>query len=199
MSDLQCPFCIETRPSRARLVTHLDSAHSLTELQRAEGIRNARTVTDVPVDHPALAETPSPGRVDPDFEGLSKVPCICGANLVPLDDDRLYPQWTHQSLGNEGCKEAVPAAGMPTQQDRAELALKLEENNHRLKSAGDDMQQLREQLDAIDNRMAKLDADLTRPSVVRRATLNQVWDRLIDQGHMAAASVVMKMINGVVD
>jgi hypothetical protein len=88
---------------------------------------------------------------------------------------------------------------MPTQQDRAELALKLEENNYRLKSAGDDMQQLREQLDAIDNRMAKLDADLTRPSVVRRATLNQVWDRLIDQGHMAAASVVMKMINGVVD
>lgn len=86
-----------------------------------------------------------------------------------------------------------------TPQDRAELATAVTEAGERWRQAGEDMRAMRAALDAVDERMRKLDTELTKPSVVRRATLNQVWDRLLDAGHLAAAREVMKMIERVVD
>ena len=48
-------------------------------------------------------------------------------------------------------------------------------------------------------RLRKLDAALVSPATVRRATLNQVWDRLLEAGDLSGAAIVMKMIHAVVD
>lgn len=188
MTDLKCPYCPEIRPSRSRLVSHVQSVHrDINSSMRWHDVRNARTVEDVAVTGPELTETDA-----------SDVPCVCGLPLVPLDDDRDHPMWTHAGHAPK-CRNAIPAAGMPTKFDRADLHHKLADNSEKLAQAGQEMAALRATMDEVDARMARLDAQLTSPSVVRRATLNQVWDKLVDEGHMGAAATVMKMIQRVVD
>lgn len=190
MADLQCPYCPEARPSRSRLVAHLNTAHpSLRPQQARDAAQAAKSIETVVVTAPELAE--------PKMDDRPQVECVCGLPIVALDNDREYPVWTHVS--SSGCPDAIPAAGVPTTIERAQQHLAMSEMNGRLKDAGEEMSVMREALDAIDEQMRKLDAQLTSPATVRRATLNQVWDRLVDAGHIGAASVVMKMIKNVVD
>ncbi len=100
-------------------------------------------------------------------------------------------------LAPDGTEES--SAGTPTPQDRRDLAVRLANHGKALEGAGHEMAQLRYAFDDIDKRMIAMQAALTRPSVVRRATLNQVWDRLIDEGHVQAALVIAKMLKNVVD
>jgi hypothetical protein len=196
--ELKCPYCPETRPSRSRLVTHVDSMHkNVTVTRRTLDLRNPRTVEDVSVTSPALTiETSETSHV---------VQCVCGAPIEPLDECTEYPDWKHVSpfeasirVGGK-CTDAIPAAGMPTKADRAELTNRLSIVDAGLTEAGREMAQVREALDAVDERMRKLGKQLTSPATVRRATLNQVWDRLLDAGDLAGAAIVMKMIKAVVD
>lgn len=224
--DLQCPYCPETRPSRSRLVTHVDSMHgNVSVTRRTLDLRNPRTVETVAVTSPALVAEDTHQGTDPSHGGLTLhrgarencsapdcgpedttvVQCVCGAPIEPLDDDREYPDWKHvfpfeASIRPDGkCTDAIPAAGMPTKADRESLDAAMARTGAGLAEAGREMAEMRAALDAVDERMRKLDAQLTSPATVRRATLNQVWDRLLDAGDLAGAAIVMKMIKAVVD
>lgn len=192
MSELKCPYCPETRPSRSRLVSHVDSMHrNVTVARRTLDLRNPRTVVDVDVTAPELRTA---------SEDAPAIKCVCGAAIEPLDDDTDYPMWSHVFGVSSGkCRDAIPAAGMPTKQDRADLDTNLARMGAGLAEAGREMAEMRAAMDAVDARMKKLDEQLTSPATVRRATLNQVWYRLIDAGDLSGAAIVMKMINGVVD
>lgn len=131
-------------------------------------------------------------------EVKQQTPCLCGQPLDLMSDDG-ESWWAHGADVPSPCTTPAPAAGVPTQRDRHELAQLLRDNTGRLMKAGHDMAGIREALDAVDARMRKLDAQLTSPSTVRRATLNQVWDRLVEAGQLEAAIIVMKMITRVVD
>lgn len=122
------------------------------------------------------------------------VSCICGANLVPLDDDTEYPMWVHEPFTGLNCKTPVPAAGMPTKADRRDLSILMDQTGQRLAQAGDEIRALKAQADATLRRLEALDQAHLAPERVRRATLNQVWDRLVDEGQMGAAAIVMRMI-----
>ncbi|APZ82201.1 hypothetical protein SEA_BABYGOTBAC_33 [Streptomyces phage BabyGotBac] len=189
--DLQCPYCPETRPSRSRLVTHVDSMHgNVSVARRTLDLRNPRTVETVAVTSPALTIESS--------ETAHVVQCVCGAPIEPADDSTEYPDWTHV-FPMPKCRDAIPAAGMPTKADRESLDAALARTGAGLAEAGREMAEMRAALDAVDERMRKLDAQLTSPATVRRATLNQVWDKLLDAGDLTGAAIVMKMINRVVD
>lgn len=191
--ELKCPYCPEIRPSRSRLVTHMSLTHlDVSPMQRAVDAQGARTVEDVTVTSPALTIETS--------DTVHVVQCVCGTPIEPMDEDTTYPDWTHvYGVSTGKCKDAIPAAGMPTKADRAELNGRLSIVGAGLAEAGREMAEMRVALDAVDARMAKLDAQLTSPATVRRATLNQVWDRLLDVGDLAGAAIVMKMISAVVD
>lgn len=192
MADLKCPYCPETRPSRSRLVTHLNATHlDIPSAARYASVDTARTVEDVPVAGTELAEQPP-------AEGARVVQCVCGAPIEPLDESTEYPDWTHV-FPMPKCRDAIPAAGMPTKADRMMLSDQWGRVGDKLGQAGREMAEMRAALDAVDERMRKLDAQLTSPATVRRATLNQVWDRLLDAGDLAGAAIVMKMIKAVVD
>lgn len=198
MSDLKCPYCPETRPSRSRLVSHVDAMHkNVTVTRRTLDLRSPQTVEDVKVTSPALTIESS--------EQAIVVKCVCGAPIEPMDEDTTYPDWRHvfpeQAALRTGskCTDAIPAAGMPTKADRESLDVALARTGAGLAEAGREMAEMRAALDAVDARMAKLDAQLTSPATVRRATLNQVWDKLLDAGDLTGAAIVMKMINHVVD
>ena len=132
------------------------------------------------------------------FGPTAQVPCVCGLPLAVVDADTDQPWWTHKFPAPR-CFNAVPAAGMPTRKDREVLTAQLTTMDAGLLAVGRDLQDLRHALDDVDEAVKALNAQLISPSVVRRATLNQVWDRLVDEGHMAAAAMVMKMIQRVVD
>jgi len=143
-----------------------------------------------------LHEATCPAAEQPEVR--QQTPCLCGQPLDLMTDDG-ESWWAHGEDVPSPCTTPAPAAGMPTQRDRHELAQLLRDNTGRLMKAGHDMAGIREALDAVDARMRKLDAQLTSPSTVRRATLNQVWDRLLEAGQLEAATIVMKMITRVVD
>lgn len=126
---------------------------------------------------------------------MSDPRCVCGTIIKLIDNDPDRPEWIHTILPGVRCPEAIPAAGMPTKADRTDLTEKLKSTGERLDKAAQDMRKLREQMDAVDRRMAALDAGAELPKNVRRATLNQVWDKLVDAGNMTGAAVVMKMID----
>lgn len=137
--------------------------------------------------------------IDPEVHGPPPVLCIvCGLTLVPLDDDREYPEWMHENV-TQGCSNPVPAAGAPTKADRELLSAQWAEVGPGLDRAAIEMSALRQQMNDVDASLSRMEARLIAPAVVRRATLNQLWDRLVDSGEMTAARIVMDMIKRVVD
>lgn len=213
MSDLKCPYCPETRPSRSRLVSHVDAMHkNVSVTRRTLDLRSPQTVEDVVIEgfqgltvQPIEQNQPTGPITIESSEQAIVVQCVCGAPIEPLDEDTTYPDWHHvfpeQAALRAGskCRDAIPAAEMPTKADRESLDAALARTGAGLAEAGREMAEMRAALDAVDARMAKLDAQLTSPATVRRATLNQVWDRLLDVGDLTGAAIVMKMINRVVD
>lgn len=78
--------------------------------------------------------------------------------------------------------------------DRNTLTEGLTRMNAHLSAAGEQMASMREALDSVDERMKVLDAQLVSPSVIRHATLNEVWDKLMEEGNISGAMIVMDMI-----
>lgn len=167
---IKCPYCPEERPSRSRLDNHITQSHGTRPL------------------HDALNAEPEP-----------EPRCTCGARVdLGIDSDG-NSFLVHVYAGNNGCTVAQLNGHESTPQQREDLQAEWSRVGAGLDKASQEMREMRAALDAVDERMRKLDAELTKPSVVRRATLNQVWDRLLDAGHLAAAREVMKMIERVVD
>lgn len=178
----KCPYCIETRPSRSRLQSHVDNVHRQAEPthRRKEAVANARKVTDVvtDLDVPAL--------------------CVCGEKIEQVDaeDDPLW--WTHVRPGAP-CTDAIPVKRTLASQGRKALSEKLADTGKLLGRAGDEIRELKAQANAVLARLEALDAGVMDPATVRRATLNQVWDKLIDAGNIRGAEVVMRMIGNLSD
>lgn len=164
-------------------------ANGLCATTRVDGQGN---VTRCPLDEGHTGDHfPKPSK-QPD------VPCVCGVQLIPMDDDAEYPMWMHRAPSTR-CKTPVPAAGMPTESDRRDLELLLKQNADKLAEAGQAMKLMHQAMDSVDARMAALDAQLNSPAVVRRATLNEVWDLLMSKGHLGAAIDVMNLIRSADD
>lgn len=192
MKQLKCPYCDYLTEGVLRLAPHVHTQHSIgNDLgTRLVAIRDARWVETVPVTSSAL--------VEPTATAI----CICGNGITWNPDEQ---DWDHVDAfaavlrAGDACTQALPAGAVPTQVDRKLLDDRLTEVNTGMAAAARDMAAIREALDETDHRMRELHARLLSPSTVRRATLNQVWDRLVDAGHLSAASIVMTMIKNVVD
>lgn len=174
----KCPYCIETRPSRSRLQAHVDNVHRQAEPthRRKEAVAGARKVTDVvpDLDVPPL--------------------CICGEQIKLMDEEVDPTWWVHVPGSGTPCMDAVPVKRTLAAQGRKALSEKLADTGKRLDLAGDEIRELKAQADAVLARLEALDAGVMDPATVRRATLNQVWDKLIDAGNITGAQVVMRMI-----
>lgn len=178
----KCPYCIETRPSRSRLQAHVDNIHTTRPTHhRKEAVANARKVTDVvtDLDVPAL--------------------CVCGEQIEQVDAEDDPTWWTHVRPGATPCTDAVPVKRTLAAQGRKALSEKLADTGKRLDRAGGEIRELKAQADAVLARLEALDAGVMDPATVRRATLNQVWDKLIDAGNIRGAEVVMRMIGNLSD
>lgn len=177
MTDLKCPYCPETRPSRSRLQTHVDGVHrhADTSSARQAAVRAARTVKDVvpDLDVPPL--------------------CICGDPIQLLDDND-PTSWIHTPGSSTPCLDAVPVKRTLASQGRKDLSERLADTGRRLDQAGTEIRDLKAKADAVIERLEKLDRAHLEPAAVRRATLNQVWDKLMDAGNITGAQTVMRMI-----
>lgn len=177
MTDLKCPYCIETRPSRSRLQSHVDAVHRAADTRenRQRAVRTARTITNVvpDLDVPAL--------------------CICG-DPIQLLDDADPTSWIHSPGSDTPCLDAVPVKRTLASQGRTSLTDKLADTGRRLDQAGEEIRDLKAKADAVIERLEKLDRAHLEPAAVRRATLNQVWDKLMDAGNITGAQLVMRML-----
>ncbi len=76
-----------------------------------------------------------------------------------------------------------------------DMSQRLADTGKRLDKAGVEIRGLQAQADAVIQRLAALDAHLIRPEVVRRTTLNQVLNKLMDEGSLDAARIVYGMLD----
>lgn len=124
--------------------------------------------------------------------------CICGLQIVAMDASAADPVWIHR-VNTTSCKEPAPSAWTVTKYEREQLSEQWADVGPGLDRAAIEMAALRQQMSDVDASLTRMEARLIAPAVVRRATLNQVWDRLVDDGEMAAARIVMDMIKRIVD
>src|SRR5262245_7708970 len=75
---------------------------------------------------------------------------------------------------------------------RDDFATRLAATGEGLAKAGREMAELKQAMDDVDRRMAALDRQMMSPAMARRATLNQVWDKLMDAGNLSGAMLVMR-------
>jgi hypothetical protein len=185
--EVKCPYCPEVRPSRSRLQTHIDGVHrhADTRENRRAAALSARTVEDVVTDLDDLS------AANPlDVPAL----CICGEPIEQPDADEDPTWWTHRMGAKTPCTEPMPVKRTLAAQGRTSLTERLADTGKRLDKAGDEIRDLKAKADAVLARLEALDAQAMSPQVVRRATLNQVWDKLMDAGNITGAQEVMKMI-----
>lgn len=178
MTDLKCPYCIETRPSRSRLQTHVDNVHREADTRdnRHHAVQTARTIINVvpDLDVPAL--------------------CVCGERIVLVDPEDDPTWWTHADGAKTPCLDAVPVKRTLASQGRTSLTKKLADTGKRLDKAGAEIRELKAKADDIAARLERMDRAHLEPAAVRRATLNQVWDKMIDQGNITGAQLVMRLL-----
>lgn len=77
---------------------------------------------------------------------------------------------------------------------RDDFADRLKSTGEGLAKAGKEIAELKAACADVARRMEALDRAAMAPDMVRRATLNKVWDTLIDAGNISGAQLVMKMI-----
>lgn len=129
--------------------------------------------------------------------------CVCGNELKDMlagsgDDlpaeDRAQPYWVHVNAAPRCTTPAPLDQVFPGKAYRDDLSSTVVDMHRGLNHAGNRFHELaeatRETVQAIEA-MSRL---IDRPRDIRRATLNQVWDKLVEQGHMAAAQVVRDMV-----
>lgn len=78
---------------------------------------------------------------------------------------------------------------------RDDFGKRLADTGRKLEAAGQEMAALKQAMADVDRRMEALDRQMMSPATVRRATLNKVWDALVDAGNISGAHLVMKMIS----
>jgi hypothetical protein len=147
-----------------------------TEQNRKAAVRGARTITDVvpDLDVPAL--------------------CICGEPIEQVDPEDEPGWWTHRMGAKTPCTDPQPVKRTLASQGRKQLSERLADTGKRLDKAGEEIRELKAKADEVAARLEAMDRAHLEPAAVRRATLNQVWDKLMDAGNITGAQEVMKMI-----
>lgn len=174
-NELKCPHCTQTRLSVMTLTNHLRQGHHIP-------VKDAQ--------RQAAAVASLAAKV-----GQAEAPpvCICGDPIQLLDDEP--DLWIHAPGSSTPCLDPAPAKQTIATQGRKQLSERLTETGANLAKAGSDIADLKAKADATLKRLEALDAQIMDPATVRRATLNQVWDKLIDEGNIAGATIVMRMIS----
>lgn len=196
---LLCPYCIQVYVGMVQLSAHVHRMHREDEpnsIKRATAAANARVITDVAMASPAaLSLQESLTSLPEDPRHRSDVLCVCGEALTPLDSDTDHPLWTHLRI-SVACKAAIPAAGLPTQAERAATRECVEGMTDRLGRVGQDLMNMRSQLQNVQSRLARLAEGVTDVETVRQATLSNVLDKLLDAGDMVGYKIVSQMLTG---
>lgn len=196
---LKCPFCRETRQARLSLKNHVNKVHghANTAEALAQAIRGVQWTTpaqDAEAATAAVVDEPKCWPPTPSEQSTPEQPrCICGDPIQLMDED-VPDWWIHSPGSNTPCLDAVPAKLTIASQGRKELSERMAETGEKLAKAGDEIKALREQAEAVAARLEALDAGVMDPITVRKATLNQVWDKLMDAGNITGAQLVMRMI-----
>lgn len=173
MTRKTCPYCPDSFMNDEGVRRHLIHRHRLS----AESTMLPSKVLDErPVD---LVQLPAPHC------------CVCGET----PDYRLYENFQGQLF----CSPCADGGSAEPVSERNDLATEMQDFNEGMNRATAEMAELKNLMSEVDRRVAALKTDLTKPSAVRRATLNQVWTRLHKAGELKAALVVAEMIRNVVD
>lgn len=183
--SIKCPYCTQTRPTRSLLQYHVDSVHREADTQdnRRRAVAGARTVEDV------VAELPT-------NEAPANPVCTCGQPLVQVDPEDAPDWWTHaQGAIKQVCLDPEPATEVIKAQHRDDVNERMAETGRKLDKARQELADLKARSTATLRRLEALDAGIADPVAVRRATLLQAWDQLIDAGNIAGAQTVMGMVD----
>lgn len=129
--------------------------------------------------------------------------CVCGAELRDLNaevmedtpEDERWPMWTHVPGSDTRCTNPRRVADVFP--DRALIVAVTEQMadlGDRTRRAAGEFERFQSMLAELIDESRGLTASLDMPGTVERATLNRVWDKLVDKGHLAAAQVVSEML-----
>jgi hypothetical protein len=169
--DIQCPHCPEPRlMPRALLLHHQVLVH---------GQQNSSQ------------RAPADAAPDLDVPTL----CICGEPLYRVDPEDDPDWWIHRLGVRTPCTDPRPMNQTPFDGGRRDLSEQLPGIGVKLTKVSSEIRALREKADLVAERLAALDAEVMSPSTVRRATLNQVWDRLVESGNITGAQLVQQMLS----
>lgn len=169
---VQCPICPEGLPwNWAAICRHVHLAHVSLGLEQRlaalQGLTDRWPGEEVPVSVPAceVSGCDRPGTYE-NFEGVR----LCSP-----------------------CSNGEPTEAEARQQ-REELEALIRSNNEGLSRARTELDEIKGALLSVGERVSGIGRELDRPEYVRRATLNQVLDALIDAKQNEAAVLVMRMI-----
>ena len=130
--------------------------------------------------------------------------CVCGAavrnvwenayqDLPP--EERPAPRWSHVPGSDTRCtdvrliRDLVPDGQMI--RDTAQLMASL---NDRARRARAELEGYPAVLAEVTEELARIRSTLDQPDTVRRATLVEVWERLVNGGQLPAAKIIMAIM-----
>lgn len=129
--------------------------------------------------------------------------CVCGAEIRDFnaewqDDlpvDERWPMWGHVPGSDTRCTKARRVADIFPDRDLiTRTATQMAELGNRTRQARGEFERFQSLLAEVKDEAESLRRQLDQPDTIRRATLNQVWDKLVDRNEIAAAQIVRDMI-----
>lgn len=127
---------------------------------------------------------------------------MCGAAIrdinAPMEDESAedcWPIWRHVPGSDTACTKVHRAADV--QPDRALITAAAEQMaqlGERTRRAAGEFEHYTSMMAELLDESRELKAALNQPRTIERATLNKVWDRLVDAGNMSGAATVGQML-----
>lgn len=134
---------------------------------------------------------------------MSNLHCACGAPIEDIMGERpadvapedWTPVWAHRKDSTTPCIEPRPIENLVQErQDRARLSDEIRRLHDGVNQAADAMNTMRFAVREFGAQLDGMSAMLDAVHRTRRATINQVWDKLIEAGEMGAAKLVREML-----
>lgn len=134
---------------------------------------------------------------------MSNLHCACGAPIEDMMGERpadigpehWTPIWVHRKDSTTPCINPRPIENLlPERQDRARLSDEMRKLHGDVNRAADAMRVMRDAVREFGAQLDGMSAMLDAVHRTRRATINQVWDKLIESGEVGAAKLVREML-----